>query len=215
MDREKVVQIRGVMERKNTEELLAIWDEHDEAGWTPEAFEAIRMVLVDRKVPLTKEGRSALDTESHDSAEEPPVKTASSAPGIKPPPASEHPPGEPPRSRPAENGTPASVPVGSPVVSRYRDAYRMGTVIVGFGTVIKFGGAGLGLLVTLIGAAQGFTLGGLLLGATLGVLFWVVGVIVSAQGQMLRAQLDTAVSTSPFLSDTERAEAMGIPFRGS
>jgi hypothetical protein len=53
--------------------------------------------------------------------------------------------------------------------------------------------------------------GGLFVAAIVGVLFWVCGVIVAAQGQVLRATLDNTVAHSPFLSDHERLDAMGLP----
>lgn len=52
---------------------------------------------------------------------------------------------------------------------------------------------------------------GIFVAAIVGVLFWLCGVIVAAQGEILRATLDNAVASSHFLTDTERAEAMGLP----
>jgi len=45
---------------------------------------------------------------------------------------------------------------------------------------------------------------GLVFGAALLLLFWVVGTFVSALGQILKAILDTAVNTSPFLTTEEK-----------
>lgn len=53
--------------------------------------------------------------------------------------------------------------------------------------------------------------GGMFVAAVVGVLFWVCGVGVAAQGQILQATLDSAVATSPFLTDSERAQAKGLP----
>lgn len=57
----------------------------------------------------------------------------------------------------------------------------------------------------------GALLAGLFFAAIVGGLFWVCGVIVAAQGQILQATLDNAVASSHFLTDAERADAMGLP----
>ena len=59
-----------------------------------------------------------------------------------------------------------------------------------------------------IGIAMG--LFGILTGATIGGVGFVLGVLVASQGQLLRAVLDGTVSSSPFLNDAERARIMGI-----
>jgi hypothetical protein len=102
----------------------------------------------------------------------------------------------------------------SPVVDRYRDAYRVGAALVGLGNTIKVVGAILGgiIIVGSLSAGNGpFTAAGLFLGAAVGLLFWVCGVMVAAQGQVLQATLDTAVNSSHFLTDPDRADAMGLP----
>jgi len=43
-----------------------------------------------------------------------------------------------------------------------------------------------------------------------GALFYIVGVLVSAQGQILKASLDGAVNSSPFLADEHRARIMSL-----
>ena len=109
----------------------------------------------------------------------------------------------------------ASTTSGSPVVDRYRDAYRVAAAQVGLGDVIKIVG---GILAGIIGlgalsAGGVFAAAGVFVALIAGVLFWVCGVLVAAVGQMLRATLDTAVASSPFLSDHERLDAMGLPRR--
>jgi hypothetical protein len=107
---------------------------------------------------------------------------------------------------------------GSAVATRYRDAYRVGTALVGLGDAIKaVGGILAGII--FIGSLTsgngpfggGAVVAGIFLAAIVGILFWVCGVIVGAQGQILRATLDTAVASSHFLTDTDRADAMGLP----
>jgi len=91
---------------------------------------------------------------------------------------------------------------------------------VGLGNAIKIVGAILAGIIVLssfwsagngpfgIGAVLA---GGFFLAAIVGGLFWVCGVIVAAQGQILQATLDNAVASSHFLTDPERADAMGVP----
>lgn len=48
METKSVEMIRQAMEKKTTEELRAIYEEHNENDWTEEAFEAIRLILKSR-----------------------------------------------------------------------------------------------------------------------------------------------------------------------
>ena len=108
---------------------------------------------------------------------------------------------------------------GSPIVRRYRDAYRVASAVIALGTMIKVMGAIAAILLAFISlqASSGpfgstaAVLGGFLLAAVLGAFFWVCGVVVASQGQVLLATLDVAVSSSHFLTDPERADAMGLP----
>ena len=109
------------------------------------------------------------------------------------------------------------MPSSSPVVNRYRDAYRVGAALVDIGNAIKFVGAILGGIIFLVSLSSKNLLGvgavvlGIFIAAIVGILFWICGVIVAAQGQILLATVDTAVASSHFLTDTERAQAMGLP----
>lgn len=93
-------------------------------------------------------------------------------------------------------------------VNRYRDAYRLAAACVGLGGGIKIAG---GVLAAAVFVVVPEARVGIPAAAIVGTLFWISGVIVSAQGEILRATLDNAVSSSHFLSDPERAEAMGLP----
>jgi hypothetical protein len=53
-------------------------------------------------------------------------------------------------------------------------------------------------------------LGGLLAAGLWFALFFILGSLVSAQGQILKATLDGAVNTSPFLTDEQRAQMMRL-----
>lgn len=118
------------------------------------------------------------------------------------------------------------------VMKRYTDGYRVARALNGIGTVVKviglIFGVGIFLLGLLIGQSMmGF--GGSFLsasdslvlfmlsiftsgiqGAIIGVILWIIGVRISAQGQILKAQLDSAVHSSPFLSDAEMAQVMSL-----
>ena len=105
-----------------------------------------------------------------------------------------------------------SGPHRSPVVNRYRDAYRVAAALVALGNSIKIGGAVLSAVLSIASRSLGdFAPAGFVIAAIAGGLFWICGVIVTAHGETLRATLDTAVASSRFLTDRERAEAMGLP----
>ncbi len=123
-------------------------------------------------------------------------------------------------------------------VNRYRDLYRAARLLTGLGTTVKTIGIIVAAVIFLfwfiVGiatvsadtsnspfAAQsssgvvGFfvcTIIGVIFGALVGGLFFLFGILISAQGQLLMAHADSAVHTSPFLSDKERAAAMSLPY---
>jgi hypothetical protein len=114
--------------------------------------------------------------------------------------------------------------VSPEVVGRYADAYRVARTIVIIGTLIKVLGFLLGLVLSggliALGWWQSRQLGGniLSLGVLVGLFtglavfafFFVLGTVVSAQGQLIKATLDNAVNSSPFLTNDQRAEAMSL-----
>jgi len=51
---------------------------------------------------------------------------------------------------------------------------------------------------------------GVFIGIVVGGLGFIFGVMVSAQGQLLKAILDTAVNSSPLLDDDQRARMMSL-----
>jgi len=108
----------------------------------------------------------------------------------------------------------------SALMKRYKDAYVVAKVTDGFGGLIKGIGlvtAALLVLVGLLIAANGreatFALGvvGICFGIFVGLLFYLLGVLVSAQAQILKASLDSAVNSSPFLVNEHRAKIMSLP----
>ncbi len=110
-------------------------------------------------------------------------------------------------------------------IQRYWDAYLVVGTVNNMGTLSKgIGGAGGGFicLISMIAfssttsnpygsLAQVFMGMGFLLGTAFGVGFFVLGVVISAQGQIMMATLDAAVNSSPFLDDMQRAKTMSLP----
>ncbi len=114
------------------------------------------------------------------------------------------------------------------VRTRYRDAYYYSRFIDTIGKILKgigFVGGGLIFVVGLaimgggprsgIGSVDSAAVGlGLIIFGLYGGLWmfiwWLWGVVWRAAGQFLKASLDGAVHTSPFLSDLDRAEIMSL-----
>jgi hypothetical protein len=122
---------------------------------------------------------------------------------------------------PGDHAVPRSTQLSS-LAKRYSDAYLVSSVTDGFGKLIK----GIGLLLGGILVLAGFGLISqgrlgdatvalgvltLALGVISGLWFYMVGVLVSANAQVLKASLDSAVNTSPFLTNEHRAKIMSIP----
>ena len=102
------------------------------------------------------------------------------------------------------------------MAKRYKDAYVVGRTIVAFGGIIKTFGLVLGSIAAVVSLAQvkqsgeALALAGLFLSLVAGGVIYGIGILISAQGQILTATLDTAVNGSPFLSDAQRANAMSL-----
>ena len=110
---------------------------------------------------------------------------------------------------------------------RYQDAYRVARAINGFGIICKAIGCILAFVIVIAGFSIASNVSSSGFGAsqqntstiiTTTLIFagltafagWVVGVIIAAHGQTLKATLDTAVYASPFLSMPQKASAMSI-----
>jgi len=113
--------------------------------------------------------------------------------------------------------------VSPEVVGRYIDAYRAARATVLLGTVIKILAVLLGLVVSFgpyiyvaVALRQfppGFGVSLLVLllyGFVTFATIFIIGVIVSSLGRLRVAALDSAVNTSPFLTNEQRAEAMSL-----
>jgi len=125
----------------------------------------------------------------------------------------------------------------NPAIKRYVDLYRTAHVLNGVGTTVKTIGIVAAVVIFLfwfiVGIATAsetssspFTaqsslgivsfffsviVGGIL-ASLVGGLFYLHGTLISAQAQLLMAHADSAVNTSPFLSDNDRAAAMSLPY---
>jgi hypothetical protein len=108
------------------------------------------------------------------------------------------------------------------LMHRYNDAYLVARVTNGFGGIIKGFGVVIAVLLGLVGVVfvisgragdATFAMGVLTIvsGIIVGTLFYIIGILVSAQGQILKASLDSAVNNSPFLTNEHRARIMSLP----
>lgn len=111
------------------------------------------------------------------------------------------------------------------VMNRYTDAYRVARTTVIIGNVLKVLGVLAGLVIgvsvfavfagALRTSAQSGMAGavmGLFFGGGTFAFFFVLGVVISAQGQLIKATLDSAVGVSPFLTEEQRAEVMSVRY---
>jgi len=109
------------------------------------------------------------------------------------------------------------------LVKRYDDAFLVanGTVAIGKTTkligavlatlVIAGGLVSMTVLMTLNGdAAFAVLLVSVGVGGVVGMFGYALGTLIATLGQMLRASLDCAVNSSPFLNNELRAEIMSI-----
>jgi hypothetical protein len=120
-----------------------------------------------------------------------------------------------------------SVPSGGvqKAVDRYRDAYRAAKLLNVLGFVTRIVGILLGIMAALFVAGSIAGIGSrsnqiplliVVIGggitAFLVVAFpaWVLGFMISSQAQVLKATLDGAVHTSPFLNNGQKAEVMSL-----
>ena len=109
-------------------------------------------------------------------------------------------------------------------IRRYSDAYLIAVSVVRHGENIKSLAVLAAILVGIVGLVGGMAasksgsdsmaFAGIFAGMLAALIVWSIiharGVRIAAEGQHLLASLDVAVHTSPFLSNTERAKAMGL-----
>jgi tellurite resistance protein TehA-like permease len=113
----------------------------------------------------------------------------------------------------------------SGIVARYKSAYRVAKWVMHIGRIVQILGICIGLASAALGClgAQGsiyqstrppaqnvFMAASIIAGLCLIALSWIIATLIWAHGQTLRAALDCAVHSSPFLSNHDKALAMGL-----
>lgn len=105
------------------------------------------------------------------------------------------------------------------IVSRYTDAYLTSRTITRVGATVKFIAFFISVIIVLFSFIAGYTMGsqtaqyifgGIILGFIVGIPFYVLGILVSSQGQILKATLDTAVNSSQLLTKDEMRKMMSV-----
>ncbi len=103
-------------------------------------------------------------------------------------------------------------------VTRYKDAYLVARAVTAIGKSVKYMGVMLGLIVIAVGYYVGtqmggglmYSVGGAVAGVVISIPLYLLGILVSSQGQVLKASLDVAVHTSPFLEAEQKARVMSL-----
>jgi hypothetical protein len=102
-------------------------------------------------------------------------------------------------------------------MSRYTDAYVIARTITAVGATVKVIAFVICGSIALFGLVAGFksehyeaAVGGIMLGVIVVIPIYVLGILVAALGQLLKATLDTAVNTSPLLTKDEMRQIMSL-----
>ena len=121
---------------------------------------------------------------------------------------------------------PASPPIGnagrhpqpeeavSSLAKRYQDAYLVANTTSSIGSVMKGIGAVLGIAIFAVAVAESNSTQVIVVvlfaGIVIGGFIVMFGVLICALGQLLKATLDTALNTSPLLTNSERTKIMSL-----
>jgi hypothetical protein len=106
--------------------------------------------------------------------------------------------------------------VATAATTRYRDGYMVASALNGIGGAVKGIGIAIGVIIALLSLAVGsstnvmFGLLGACLGSAIAAPVFILGILISAQGQLMKATMDAAVHTSPFLDDNQKASTMSL-----
>lgn len=112
-----------------------------------------------------------------------------------------------------------SSPEAGAAIKRYQGAYQIARLTDIAGHLFKAGGVFMGIAALVIvgfGVKTDYLEKGfaaviaLFIAAGVFLVFFAVGLVVSAQGQNLKATLDSAVNSSPFLTNEQRAKVMSL-----
>lgn len=129
-------------------------------------------------------------------------------------------PGGEPLAHPTPSGTASrsrpQAGVVQSLIRRYSDAYIAARALVVIGGIIKWVGVVLAIIILVIGIAMSsgsgsggiFAFVGFALACLVGVPTFVLGILISAQGQIHLATLDTAVNSSRHLSKDDVAKIL-------
>jgi len=108
-------------------------------------------------------------------------------------------------------------PSSASAKKRYSDAYLVAMTIVALGRLFKAIALFLGACIALVALYEmmnehnaPFALGAILLAVVASIPVYILGILVAAQGQILKATLDTAVTNSPFLTTEDMAKVMSL-----
>ena len=71
VDADRIQQIRNSFEDRDTADLLEIWQKNDRQEWTPEAFEAIRQILLERNGTVPEQAVNAGENPPQEEASDP------------------------------------------------------------------------------------------------------------------------------------------------
>jgi hypothetical protein len=99
---------------------------------------------------------------------------------------------------------------------RYHDGYLVASSMVLIGSIVKFLSLAFGAIIILVSATNTqnegnlVLVGGIITGVAIALFGFVVGVLISAQGQIMQSMIDTAVNTSPLIDAAEKARLIGI-----
>jgi len=113
---------------------------------------------------------------------------------------------------------PASPEAGA-AIKRYQGAYQIARLTDIAGHLLKAGGLFMGIAALVVFGfgiktdylEKGFAaVIALFFAASVFLIFFAAGLVVSAQGQNLKATLDSAVNSSPFLTNEQRAKVMSL-----
>jgi hypothetical protein len=114
------------------------------------------------------------------------------------------------------------------VMNRYNNAYRKAKLICAIGMIVKIIGGLISLFFGIYGYLFGFILTsprtlysshgespwpiiiGIITAGIVFLFFYIIGTLIAAVGELIKAQLDSAVNSSPFLNDNERAQTMSL-----
>ena len=99
------------------------------------------------------------------------------------------------------------------VITRYRNGYRVAGTLDGVGSLAQGGGAVVvigGIVFVIFGPSGAMTWIAGSVAVLIGFVFLLLGTLVSAVGQGIKASFDTAVHTSPFLTEGQKSLSMSL-----